>query len=174
MPWPPPGANKSPPDSAGWSTPSAAGSRDWEVRPPDRGLALWARLPDGDTARFVEQAASRGVALLPGWACRANSGKDPHVRICFDRPISYSLNDENEPESAPKKVTDGADPTPKQHDPTPARTFVDKALVDERDERVAQDRTHEAGHVRVEQRRALDVETIGNNGCCRTHCHRAP
>ena len=60
----------------------------WELTPVAGGLALWARLPGPDSAAFVAKAAEHGVALLPGWACRADRGIDPHVRICFDRPIS--------------------------------------------------------------------------------------
>ena len=60
----------------------------WELVPVAGGLALWARLPGLDSTAFVARAAERGVALLPGSACRADRGLDPHVRICFDRPIT--------------------------------------------------------------------------------------
>ena len=59
---------------------------DWELTPPQGGLALWARLPGGDGDAFAAAAAKLGVAVLPGSACRADRGADPHIRICFDRP----------------------------------------------------------------------------------------
>ena len=45
-----------------------------------------------------------------------------------ERPFSSPLNDENEPESEPRKATAGADQHHEQPDP-PARTFVDRALA---------------------------------------------
>ena len=48
-------------------------------------------------------------------------------------PNSSSPNAENAPESEPKKATDGDAPTTKPHDPTPARTYVVKALAVVRD-----------------------------------------
>lgn len=65
----------------------AAAFPDWLVTEPDGGLALWARLPDGDGRSFADAAAARGVAVLPGSACRADRAPDPHVRLCFDRPV---------------------------------------------------------------------------------------
>lgn len=59
---------------------------DWELTPPQGGLALWVRLPGGDGDAFAAAAAERGVAVLPGSACRADRAPDAHIRICFDRP----------------------------------------------------------------------------------------
>ena len=59
---------------------------DWQATPVDGGLALWVELP-GDGAAFASEAAARGVAVLPGSACRADNADTPHIRICFDRPI---------------------------------------------------------------------------------------
>lgn len=59
---------------------------EWSLSRVDGGLAVWAELPmDGN--EFATQASTRGVAVLPGWACRADGQPTPHVRMCFDRPI---------------------------------------------------------------------------------------
>ncbi len=64
----------------------AAALPTWRVTPPGGGLTLWVQLPDIDGARFCTAAASHGVAVLPGSACRFDRADDPHIRICFDRP----------------------------------------------------------------------------------------
>jgi len=64
----------------------AAAFPDWRITPVDGGLAMWAELPS-DGAKFADQAAANGVAVLPGSACRADNAATPHIRICFDRPI---------------------------------------------------------------------------------------
>ncbi len=61
---------------------------EWEITPTAGGLATWVRLPGPDAGRFVDEASARGVAVLPGSSCRADRGPDPHIRICFDRPIA--------------------------------------------------------------------------------------
>ncbi|MFT7475498.1 MAG: DNA-binding transcriptional MocR family regulator [Verrucomicrobiales bacterium] len=59
---------------------------DWQVQKLDGGLALWVELPvDGE--EYATFAESRGVALLPGSACRVDQRATPHIRICFDRPV---------------------------------------------------------------------------------------
>ncbi|MEE9414312.1 MAG: PLP-dependent aminotransferase family protein [Acidimicrobiales bacterium] len=63
-----------------------AASGDWDPAPVHGGLAMWVGLAvDGGV--FANEAARRGVAVLPGSACRADNADTPHVRICFDRPI---------------------------------------------------------------------------------------
>jgi DNA-binding transcriptional MocR family regulator len=59
---------------------------DWAPRPIDGGLAMWMGIPH-DGARFAEAAAARGVAVLPGVACRTDQQPTNHIRMCFDRPI---------------------------------------------------------------------------------------
>ncbi|MEM7321966.1 MAG: PLP-dependent aminotransferase family protein [Actinomycetota bacterium] len=58
----------------------------WEVTPPQGGLALWVRTTGTDGRVLADAAADRGVAVLPGSACRVGGGPDDHVRLCFDRP----------------------------------------------------------------------------------------
>lgn len=57
----------------------------WSIDPVDGGLAMWVSL-DTDGREFADLAAERGVAVLPGEACRVDRAPTPHVRICFDRP----------------------------------------------------------------------------------------
>ncbi|MDW3179540.1 MAG: PLP-dependent aminotransferase family protein [Acidimicrobiia bacterium] len=59
---------------------------EWSLSRVDGGLAVWAKLPV-DGAEFAANAARRGVAVLPGSACRADGSATPHIRLCFDRPI---------------------------------------------------------------------------------------
>jgi len=58
---------------------------DWKITRVDGGLAMWIELPV-DGADFARYAASRGVDVLPGSACRADNAATPHIRLCFDRP----------------------------------------------------------------------------------------
>jgi DNA-binding transcriptional MocR family regulator len=64
----------------------AAELPDWAPARADGGLAMWIGLP-GDGARLAGEAATRGVAVLPGSACRADNAPTNHIRVCFDRPI---------------------------------------------------------------------------------------
>lgn len=59
---------------------------DWSLSRVDGGLALWAEIHQ-DGSIFADQASARGVAVLPGSACRADGQATPHIRLCFDRPI---------------------------------------------------------------------------------------
>ncbi len=59
---------------------------DWKITPPEGGLALWAALPGRDSGEFAAAAARRGVATLPGSACRFDRSTDSNLRLCFDRP----------------------------------------------------------------------------------------
>jgi DNA-binding transcriptional MocR family regulator len=59
---------------------------DWRPSPVGGGLAMWVEIP-ADGARFADEAAAGGVAVLPGSACRADHADTPHIRICFDRPL---------------------------------------------------------------------------------------
>lgn len=58
----------------------------WEVTPPKGGLALWVKTSGTDGNEYAAAAADRGVAVLPGSACRVGGGPDDHIRLCFDRP----------------------------------------------------------------------------------------
>ncbi len=74
-------------DRSSWLTDALAVKfPDWSLSRVDGGLALWAEVHmDGNT--FAKQASERGVAVLPGSACRADGQPTPHIRLCFDRPI---------------------------------------------------------------------------------------
>ncbi len=54
---------------------------EWSWHEPRGGLALWARLPDGDAVRFAEVAAQHGVGVVPGPVCAVEAGFSDHVRI---------------------------------------------------------------------------------------------
>jgi len=58
---------------------------DWTPWPVRGGLAMWVEL-SVDGSAFSAQAAAKGVAVLPGSACRADQADTPHIRVCFDRP----------------------------------------------------------------------------------------
>jgi len=58
----------------------------WQPTKVDGGLAMWVEVPM-DGADFVTMATERGVAVLPGSACRADRAPTPHIRLCFDRPL---------------------------------------------------------------------------------------
>lgn len=58
----------------------------WAFRPAQGGLAMWIDLGDEDGRAFADAAATKGVAVLPGWACRADQARTNHIRMCFDRP----------------------------------------------------------------------------------------
>lgn len=58
----------------------------WRVTPPQGGPALWVETPGVDGQEYAVAAAARGVAVLPGSACRVGGGPDEHLRLCFDRP----------------------------------------------------------------------------------------
>ncbi|MBN4047449.1 PLP-dependent aminotransferase family protein [Acidimicrobiaceae bacterium AH-315-P05] len=58
---------------------------EWKPAPVHGGPAMWVELP-GDGDLFAAEAAAKGVAVLPGSACRADNAGTPHIRICFDRP----------------------------------------------------------------------------------------
>ncbi|MGI9598108.1 MAG: PLP-dependent aminotransferase family protein [Acidimicrobiales bacterium] len=76
-------------ERSSWLTETLADAfPDWEITPAAGGLAMWIRLPGADSTRFVARAAERGIAVLPGSACRADRGIDPHIRVCFDRSIA--------------------------------------------------------------------------------------
>jgi DNA-binding transcriptional MocR family regulator len=58
----------------------------WQWSPPDGGLSLWVRLPDGDADEFAQLALRRGVAVIPGSAhCLDGAGSD-RLRIAFTHP----------------------------------------------------------------------------------------
>jgi DNA-binding transcriptional MocR family regulator len=57
----------------------------WSVPLPHGGLCLWARLPLEDASGYVQAAARDGVVVMAGAVARADHGRDPHIRICFDR-----------------------------------------------------------------------------------------
>ena len=58
----------------------------WRPHRVDGGLAMWVDVAmDGEV--FAQRAASRGVAVLAGSACRVDQQPCDQIRICFDRPI---------------------------------------------------------------------------------------
>jgi len=74
-------------DRAGWFINALTQAfPEWKPTPVDGGLATWIELP-GDGVTYANEAGIRGVAVLPGSACRADHADTPHIRICFDRPI---------------------------------------------------------------------------------------
>ncbi len=64
------------------------GLEGWSADVPDGGLSLWVRLPVGDSRPFTSAAARHGVDVLPGAMTTPGRGDDPHLRLCFDRPLS--------------------------------------------------------------------------------------
>lgn len=64
----------------------AADLPGWEVRRPEGGSVLWARLPVSDAEPYVALARRHGVHITPGSIATSTRDPDPHVRICVDRP----------------------------------------------------------------------------------------
>ena len=59
---------------------------------PAGGFYFWCRLPDGvERSRLMAQAAERGVAFLPGWACFAEEPGESCVRLNFSYPPPHQL-----------------------------------------------------------------------------------
>src|SRR5690606_12429038 len=59
----------------------AAALPDWEVRPPNAGLSLWVRLPEGTGDGFAPVAARHGVRVLPGSAASPDEAHLDHIRL---------------------------------------------------------------------------------------------
>jgi DNA-binding transcriptional MocR family regulator len=67
----------------------AAHLPSWQWTPPEGGLTIWARLPDGtDGSAFTQAALRRGVAVVPGRLLSATADADTgrHVRLAFTKP----------------------------------------------------------------------------------------
>lgn len=52
---------------------------------PTGGLSVWARLPRGTSAPFVELARRRGVAVVAGVSLSVGGGADEHIRITYGK-----------------------------------------------------------------------------------------
>jgi DNA-binding transcriptional MocR family regulator len=64
---------------------------EWTWTPPDGGLTIWARLPDGasDSSAFAQAALRRGVAVVPGRLLSVGGGSPDaarYLRIAFTQP----------------------------------------------------------------------------------------
>lgn len=67
----------------------AAHLPSWQWTPPEGGLTIWARLPDGtDGSAFAQAALRRGVAVVPGRLLSATADAEAarHVRLAFTQP----------------------------------------------------------------------------------------
>jgi DNA-binding transcriptional MocR family regulator len=60
----------------------------WTWRPPDGGLCLWARLPDGSSTELAQIAARHGVLIAPGPVMSPTGRFDEHVRLPFDYQLA--------------------------------------------------------------------------------------
>jgi DNA-binding transcriptional MocR family regulator len=61
----------------------------WTWRPPDGGLCLWARLPDGSSTDLAQIARRHGVLIAPGPVMSPTGRFDEYVRVPFDyRPVT--------------------------------------------------------------------------------------
>jgi DNA-binding transcriptional MocR family regulator len=62
----------------------------WTWTPPEGGLTIWARLPDGhpDSGAFAQAALRQGVAVVPGRLLSAGDATEAarHVRLAFTQP----------------------------------------------------------------------------------------
>lgn len=83
---------------------------EWSVVPAMGGLALWVDLGDRDGQQYALAAAERGVAVLPGWACRADQEPTNHIRMCFDRPVEL-LDEAVERMASLARPTGGSGPS---------------------------------------------------------------
>ena len=57
---------------------------DWSWRPPEGGLTIWARLPDGSSADLAHIACRYGVLIAPGPVMSPTGRFDDYVRLPFD------------------------------------------------------------------------------------------
>jgi DNA-binding transcriptional MocR family regulator len=61
----------------------------WTWRPPDGGLCVWARLPDGSSTDLAQVAGRHGVLIAPGPVMSPTGRFDEHLRLPFDyRPAT--------------------------------------------------------------------------------------
>jgi DNA-binding transcriptional MocR family regulator len=58
----------------------------WQVRPPEAGLSLWARLPTGTGDAFAPVALRHGVRVLPGSAASPDEAHLDHLRLAVSLP----------------------------------------------------------------------------------------
>lgn len=58
----------------------------WQVRPPEAGLSLWARLPAGTGDEFAPVALRHGVRVLPGSAASPDEAHLDHLRLAVSLP----------------------------------------------------------------------------------------
>jgi DNA-binding transcriptional MocR family regulator len=58
----------------------------WQVRPPEAGLSLWARLPTGTGDAFAPVALRHGVRVLPGSAASPDEAHLDHLRLAVSQP----------------------------------------------------------------------------------------
>jgi DNA-binding transcriptional MocR family regulator len=56
----------------------------WTWRPPEGGLCVWARLPDGSSADLAQIAGRHGVLIAPGSVMSPTGRFDEYVRLPFD------------------------------------------------------------------------------------------
>ncbi len=60
----------------------------WTWRPPDGGLCVWARLPDGSATDLAQIAGRHGVLIAPGPVMSPTGRFDDHVRLPFDHRLA--------------------------------------------------------------------------------------
>jgi DNA-binding transcriptional MocR family regulator len=58
----------------------------WTSRPPDGGLSLWVRLPEGTGDAFAPVALRHGVRVLPGSAASPDEAHVDHLRLAVSLP----------------------------------------------------------------------------------------
>ncbi|WP_240771180.1 PLP-dependent aminotransferase family protein [Nocardioides sp. GY 10113] len=56
---------------------------EWTFRVPSGGMALWCRLPSGDSTRLVDLAERHGVMLAPGPVFAPAGGLNRHLRMIY-------------------------------------------------------------------------------------------
>ncbi|HUH07949.1 MAG TPA: PLP-dependent aminotransferase family protein [Egibacteraceae bacterium] len=59
---------------------------EWTWTPPQGGLCLWVRLPQGDASDFAHIAARHGVGIIAGSVCSPTGRFRDHIRVPFGQP----------------------------------------------------------------------------------------
>jgi DNA-binding transcriptional MocR family regulator len=60
----------------------------WTWRPPDGGLCVWARLPDGSSTDLAQIAGRHGVLIAPGPVMSPTGRFDEYVRLPLDHRLA--------------------------------------------------------------------------------------
>lgn len=65
-----------------------------DFTPPDGGLYIWCRIPDGiEQSALLADAVKRGVVFLPGRACYATDPPENCIRLNFSMPSEQAIED---------------------------------------------------------------------------------